>query len=202
MAVGTATALIGGSVLSAGAGAIASKKAAKAQRRGQNALIAAQERSLDKILGLTANQRAIGDESLNELRNVLLGGDLESFQASPDFQFRRDEGLKGIAQSLGAGGQGAFSGNALRALNDFNSNLASGEFGNFVNRRLALAGLGQNANFQAGNAALSVGNNVGNALAQQGNARASGILGGASAINQGLNGVLQSLLLKNQGLIS
>ena len=108
---------------------------------------------------------------------------LDVFQASPDFEFRRDQGLEGIAQTLGAAGAGAFSGNALRSLNTFNSNLASGEFSDFINRRMAAAGLGQSASSQAGLGALATGANVGNALINQGDARASGILGSTAAIN-------------------
>src|SRR5688572_5042530 len=57
---------------------------------------------------------------------------LDVFKASPDYQFRRDEGNRNILGGYGAaGGSGAFSGNALKALSDFNQNLASGEFQNF-----------------------------------------------------------------------
>ena len=126
---------------------------------------------------------------------------LDVFQASPDFEFRRSQGLQGIAQTLGAGGQGAFSGNALRGLNEFNSNLASGEFDNFVQRRLALAGLGGANTQQTGSAAMNTGANIGNLLTNQGNARASGIMGQGLAVNQGMNGILNALLLRNMGLL-
>lgn len=111
---------------------------------------------------------------------------LDVFQASPDYNFRRDEGMRNIENSFAARG-GAASGNALRALTDFNSNLASGEFGNFVNRQLAMAGLGQTATNQGVNAAMYTGGNVANLLGQQGNARASGIVNQTNAWTNGLN---------------
>ncbi len=124
---------------------------------------------------------------------------LDVFRESPDFRFRQEEGLEGIAQTLGAGGAGAFSGNALRELNRFNSSLASGEFNDFVNRRLAAANLGQVASSQAGQGALTTGLSIGNALQNQANARASGILG-QTAANQGLvRDLTEALLLLQQG---
>jgi hypothetical protein len=128
--------------------------------------------------------------------------DPNGFTASPDYAFRRGEGMRGIEGSFSARG-GAQSGNALRALTEFNSNLASGEYGNWFqrqqseydrwfNRNAALAGIGQTATNQAGSGALQTGqgiagnamqtgSNIGNALIGQGDARASGIIGGANA---------------------
>jgi hypothetical protein len=99
---------------------------------------------------------------------------LDVFQASPDYQFRRAEGNRDINNSFAARG-GALSGNALRGITDYNSNLASGEFNNFVQRQLQMAGLGGQATSQGVGAAQNTGNNVGNALINSGNARASGI---------------------------
>lgn len=128
--------------------------------------------------------------------------DRNAFTASPDYEFRRGEGIRGIEGTFSARG-GAQSGNALRALNEFNSNLASGEFGNWFqrqqseydrwfNRNAALAGIGQTATNQAGSGAIQTGQgiagnamqtgaNIGNAMIGAGDARASGIIGGANA---------------------
>jgi hypothetical protein len=111
---------------------------------------------------------------------------LDVFQKSPDYQWKRDEGMRDIGNSFAARG-GAFSGNALRALTDFNSNLASGEFGNFVNRQLAMAGLGQTATSQGVSSANYTGGNIANLLGQQGNARASGIVDQSNALTGGVN---------------
>ena len=128
--------------------------------------------------------------------------DRNAFTASPDYEFRRGEGTRNIEGTFAARG-GAASGNALRALNEFNSNLASGEYGNWFqrqqseydrwfNRNAALAGIGQTATNQAGAGAIQTGQgisgdamrtgaNIGNAMIGQGDARASGIIGGANA---------------------
>lgn len=114
-----------------------------------------------------------------------------AFIDSPDYGFRRDEGARGIANSFAARG-GAASGNALRALAEFNSGLAAGEFGNWFNRRMQLSGRGDQANANVGNAAGVYNNNYAQAQQQIGDARASGILGVTGAIQGGLSGLAGS----------
>lgn len=116
----------------------------------------------------------------------LTAPDYTNFFASPDYQFRRDEGLKAVQNSAAAQG-GLYSGNALKGIEEFGSNLAAGEFGNYFNRQLALAGMGQTAATQAGQGAINTGANVGNLLMNQANARASGIVDQSNAINGTLN---------------
>jgi hypothetical protein len=116
--------------------------------------------------------------------------DYSAFFKSPDYQFRKDQGMQGIQNSFAASG-GAKSGNALKALADFNSQLAGGEFGNYFNRQLALAGQGQAATNSSGAAGIATGQIVGNALQNSADARASGVAGSANAIGAGLSGVAQ-----------
>ncbi len=111
--------------------------------------------------------------------------DYSSFFKSPDYTFRRDEGMKGIERTAAARG-GAASGNALRALDEFNSNLAAGEFGNFFNRQAALAGIGQTATNTTTQAGQYTAANTANLLGQQGDARASGLADKYNAIGSGL----------------
>jgi hypothetical protein len=118
----------------------------------------------------------------------MAGPDYSSFYQSPDYNFRRTEGTRGIEQSAAARG-GAFSGNALKALNQYNSNLAAGEFGNWWNRQAGLAGIGQNATNTLANAGQASATNIGNAMIGQGDARASGIVGGANAWGNLLGGL-------------
>lgn len=60
----------------------------------------------------------------------LTGGlDPNNFQTDPSYQFRKQEGMDGIQSSAAAGG-GLLSGAALKSLNNYNSNLASQEYGN------------------------------------------------------------------------
>lgn len=88
------------------------------------------------------NEVRAGDPSYGG--NTQIGGhwdDLRSqnFLQSPDYQFRMKEGLDAVQNSAAAGGAGLYSGNTLRGITDFASNLASGEYGNWFNRQTGLA---------------------------------------------------------------
>lgn len=102
----------------------------------------------------------------------------ENFFASPDYQFALRQGQQ-TAQNSAAAGGGLYSGNTLRALTDYGQGMASQHLGTYANRLAGIAGVGQTAATNVGNAALQTGTNVGNLLMSQGDARASGL------INQG-----------------
>jgi hypothetical protein len=106
--------------------------------------------------------------------------DMSGFFTSPDYNFRRDEGTRGLERTAAASG-GAFSGNALRALAEFNSNLASNEFGNYFNRLTTMAGLGSAATNQTAAYGAEHAANAGRNALAAGEARASGITGSANA---------------------
>lgn len=111
----------------------------------------------------------------------------ELFQESPDFQFRRDQGLEALDRSAASRGL-LLSGAQTQRVQDFGQQLASQEFTNFSNRLFNLAGLGQTANQAIG----QVGTNVTGQQAQfrqdVGSARASGVLGKAAGQNQAIQG--------------
>lgn len=151
----------------------------------------------DQLPWLQSGQRALG--RLDQAAT----GDMSQFFTSPDYNFRRTEGTRDIGNSFAARG-GAASGNALRALSEFNSNLASGEFGNWWNRTASQAGVGQtaagnlgalgaNAANQAGSIGMNSAAGIGNTLMQGQNARASGIMGAANAQASGLNNTMNYL---------
>ena len=187
-----ATAIIGGAVI----GGVASSRAAGEVAEGSEAAIAEQRRQFDISREDIAPFRQTGVEATERLRR-LSAGDTSEFFTSPGFEFRREEGLRGIENRFSASG-GALSGNALRRLTEFNQDLASQEFGNFFQRQAQLAGLGQGAT-QAGVAAGTVtSGNISNALMQGGSARASGVAG----VNQALQGGIANLFTAKQaGLI-
>lgn len=138
-----------------------------------------------------------GDSDVNWIENALrdtVSGqargsrtpDMSAFTASPGYQFRRDEGTRGIERSAAASG-GAFSGNALRALAEFNSGLASQEFGNYVNQLSGIAGVGQSATNTTAAYGADHAANAGANARYAGDARASGIENRTNIIGQGLN---------------
>lgn len=121
---------------------------------------------------------------------VTAGGspDMSAFFTSPGYQFRRDEGMRGINNSFAARG-GALSGNALRALTDFNSNIASSEFGNYFNQLASVAGIGQTATNQTAAYGADHAANAGRNALYAGDSRASGIQGQANAWGDTINGL-------------
>lgn len=171
---------------------------------------------------------AAGKSALSQLASgTAPGGDLvrsfslSDFAADPGYNFRISEGEKGIQRAASARG-GLYSGATLKALARFNQDTASGEFANGYNRfnnnqnnafsRLAsIAGLGQTATNQVGQAGqaaygtiASAGANASNNISQNllgaGNARASGYVGGANAIGNGISQYMN--YNQNQSLLS
>lgn len=102
--------------------------------------------------------------------------DFSAFYNSPDYNFARTEGQRGLEQSAAARG-GAFSGNALKALSEYNQGLASQQFGNYYNRMAGLAGIGQSATNSLAQVGSQYSGNIANLMSGIGQTRASGILG-------------------------
>ena len=116
--------------------------------------------------------------------------DPNAFTTSPGYNFVRAEGNRDIGNGFAARG-GALSGNALRALDQYNTNLASQEYNNWFNQQASLAGIGQASAQNLGALGQNNANMASNILQNQGNARASGILGQTDAYVNGLNQVGQ-----------
>jgi hypothetical protein len=119
-------------------------------------------------------------------------GNMSRFFTSPDYQFRLNEGQRNIGNSFAARGWAA-SGNALRALTEFNQNTASSEYGNYTDRLLRMAGLGTVGNGQASNAANNYTQGMSNTNQDSADARSSGVWNQYGAITGGLTGVLGAL---------
>lgn len=184
MAISTAAAIIGGSVIGGVASAISSKKAADAQRAGYDAATREQARQYDQTRDDFAPWRQTGTAALGRLDRASTG-DMSDFYRSPGYNFVRNEGQRDIGNSFAARG-GAFSGNALKALTEYNQSLASTEYGNWWNRQAGLAGAGQGATESTAIAGRNAANNISANYAGAGNARASGIMGVNNAIQGGI----------------
>lgn len=96
---------------------------------------------------------------------------MDQFEADPSYAFRQAEGNKAIERALAAQGK-SYTPEAVKALQDYNQNLASQEYGNAFNRyninqsnvynRLAnLAGVGQTAINQLDQAGSQMASNIG-----------------------------------------
>ena len=201
----------GASIVGGAMSASASKKAAKTQAASADKASQIQQANFEQTREDLAPYKQAGDTSLKQLMgqmgsngyfNQSYEGDKFNFQADPSYKFRQQQGFDGI-QSQAAAQGGLLSGATLKALNDYNSNLASQEYGNAFNRwqstdnnnyerfnadqtnrynRLSnLVGVGQNAAAQVGNAGAQTSQAIANNTMAGANSIAAGQVGSANA---------------------
>lgn len=143
--------------------------------------------------------RQVGMRALSGLEGSEFQQDFDgrSLGQDPGYQFRLQEGMKALQGSAAAKGS-LNSGGTLKALSRYGQDVASEEYNNAYNRfnadkdrrfnRLAsLAGLGQTANAQVGQAGQSFSNAIGQNAMAQGNANAASSIAQGNAINNGVS---------------
>ena len=133
---------------------------------------------------------APGVEASNRLLQVLRGEG--GFEGDPGFEFVRGEALGAVDRSASAAGL-LGSGARLKALQDRAAGLASTEFGNFFNRLLAASGQGRGAAAQKTAFTTGLSGDVGRALSEQGQIRASSFLGRLKEARGASQDVLKSV---------
>jgi hypothetical protein len=121
------------------------------------------------------------------------------FQQDPGYAFRLSEGMKALDRTAAARG-GLLSGATLKGAQRYNQGMASDEYqrayeryntnrANQLNPLMGYAtGPGMSATSASSNAAQNFGMQTGQNIQNVGNARASGYLGGANALNQAIGG--------------
>lgn len=184
--------LAGASVVSGLLGSSSAKKAAKVQAQSQQAAIDEQRRQFDATRADYEPFRQVGLNALATLQ------DPNAFKASPGYAWQQQQGTANIMGNRAAAGT-AKSGNALKALTEFSSNLAAQDYGNWWNRQAGLAGVGQQATNAVGQFGAQSSANIGNLLQGQGEARASGVMGAANSLSGALNSGLNNFLLFKGG---
>jgi len=208
--IGAAGAIGGGLLASSGA-----KKAAATQAQASRDAQAANERMLERQIGLQEPFRQGGLTAQDQIMQLLgIGGDETAsdygslakpfgqtdFEKDPGYAFRQAEGMKALERSAAAT---LLSGSTLKGIQRFGQDLASQEYGNAFNRyqversaRLnplqSLMGAGQSAtNVMTGNIGQSSQNQQANILGA-GQARASGYVGQANALGGALGSIGQA----------
>jgi hypothetical protein len=153
----------------------------------------------ERQVELSEPWRKAGEQALNKLTPLAMEYTpfgIQQFQSDPGYGFRMSEGMKALERSAAARG-GLLSGATLKGIQRFGQDLGSQEYMNAFNRyqteraaRLqplqSLAGVGQTTAQQLGQAGQQMASNVGEALTSGAAARASGYVGGANALTQGL----------------
>jgi len=189
----------GAVVVSSVIGSKASSKAASTQAAAADRAAELQQQQFERQVELQAPFREAGVRALPELeaasRYTPFG--MQQFQADPGYGFRLSEGQKALDRQAAARG-GLISGAALKGAQRFGQEMGSQEYTNAFNRyqterqaRLnplqSLAGVGQTSVAQLGQAGQAMATGVGEAGAAAAQARASGYMGGANALSQGLS---------------
>lgn len=188
-----AASLIGGSMQSSAAKSAANTSAAAANRAAD-----LQYKMFQEQTKLQEPYRKAGVNALGKLQTAAeyTPFGMSQFQADPGYAFRLGEGQKALERSAAARG-GLISGGALKAATRYGQEAGSQEYTNAFNRYQterqaklgplqSLAGVGQTAVNQLGAAGQSYATGAGEAIGAGAQARASGYMGGASALSQGL----------------
>jgi hypothetical protein len=164
--------------------------------------------TIEQIQNLTAGRvasplAAAGAAAEGTATGQPAAGNMSRFFTSPDYQYRQEQTSQAVDRMAAARG-GALSGNAITAAQTQAGNLASGEYGNYVNRLMQMAGLGSAAT-NASQGAVSQGTQGQmQAGMAAGDARASGVMGVTNSITNAINsGIglygLQQYLKQPQG---
>lgn len=200
-----ATAVVGSSVIGAGASIYGSKKASDAQTDANERGIAFSERMYDWTRTDLSPFRLAGERAVKELeaRMPELTAPIELTQewleSTPGYQFTKTQGLKSVQNAAAARGLGN-SGAALKGAASFATGLADNTYKtqfdvantnktNAFNRLKSVVDAGQNAAAQTGAAGTQAANTIAGLNVGQGNAQAAGWNAMGGAISNAANNI-------------
>lgn len=181
-----------GNIYSGYAGDQAAKSMADAQLQSTNAALGQQAKQFGQTQANLAPYQATGAAASSNLGSLLSGDptkQLAALQATPGYQFQYDQGMRGVNQNLASQGN-FFSGDALKAAQQYGQGLASTSYNNIVNQNQAASNSGQGGALGLGS--LGAGNAAANTqlLTDQGNIGANQINNSNNAVNQSLSNLL------------
>jgi hypothetical protein len=197
----------------------AASRAASTQAKAADKATALQREMYEKNLELQKPFYEAGLKGQESLLNYLgLGGDpnapgygagMKPFTGAdlptePGYQFRLGEGINALNKTAAARG-GMFSGRALSEATRYGQDYASNEYNNAFNRYYtqrnqmlnplqSLLGQAQTSAGNVGTAGQNYAANAGETTMAGANARASGYVGGANALNQALGGAYRNYM--------
>lgn len=122
--------------------------------------------------------------------NQVMGGDYSNFNQSPDYLYALQSGTQALDRGAAAGG-GLWGGGADADRIKLGQGLATQNLGNYMQRLMGIAGLGQNSAVSLGQFGSQNVTNQGNALMANGQAQANGATNSANAWSNAINGVVQ-----------
>ena len=194
MAIGAAIAGVVGAV----GGALLKKAGAKKAANAYDAAGGLIGEGLKKTEGEMAGWRNVGQDA-NEAMALALGlpdrygrtdegRDLSGFEASPGYQFRMAEGIKGVERSAASRGS-LQSGATMKAVQRFGEGLGAQEYGNYMSQLAGLSGQGLTAATAMGQMRGNANANQANMMTGAGQARASGY----NALAEGATGAMNQV---------
>lgn len=135
-------------------------------------------------------------QQANQAQNAASNGapNMGAFFASPDYQYNVDQSERAIGRAQASTGR-FNSGRAALELQRNASGLASGEYNNFTQRLLQIAGLGSAGVQTSANAGLTSAGQIGAAQVNAGNNRASAYMQGAEGVNNAVQGSISNYML-------
>lgn len=142
--------------------------------------------------------QSAGDPNDPAFGSLMRDFSLADFEKDPGYQFRMDEGLKGVEGGAASRG-GLLSGAALKAIQKYGQNFASNEFGNAwsrdsanktnkSNRLLALVGVGTGATNQIQDAGSKYASSTAGVNSSIGDARAAESIAKGNAWSDAISG--------------
>lgn len=197
----------------------AASKAAKTQAASADRATELQREMFEKQLELQKPFYEAGLTGQNALLQYLgLGGDANapgygagmrpftaaSMYEDPGYQFRLGEGMKALERSAAAQGS-LLSGGTIKAGQRYAQDYAANEYQNAYNRYWnqrnqmlnplqSLLGQAQTSAAELGGAGRNYATQAGQNMMAAANARASGYVGGANALNQAIGGATNNLM--------
>lgn len=195
---GAALATAAASVYGTLSAADAAKQAGAVQAAAANKGADTQQTMFNTTLGnaqpfIDAGQKAVGTLSQFAGDPTQINSALAAYANSPTYTFARDQGQLAIDRSNAAKG-GYLSGQQLKDASTYNTGVASGTLGQYVDMLKSIAGMGANSTATLGNIGANTGAGIANSQLQAGAGDAAGIVGDANAINKGIGNTITSSL--------
>ena len=160
--------------------------AAGKSRKYKHRALDEQIRQYDQTREDWAPWREAGERAIGRLE------DPNAFQQSPAYNFIRDEGMRNVGNQYAVRGGG---GNAMKALTDWNRNMASTEWWNWRNDQRAMAGLGTTGNQGSQQAGQWMGNQYGNWADDMSSIAYQNAMAKSDAVNSGLSNIAYGMMM-------
>lgn len=193
MPVGTAAAIIGGSLIGGAASAFGASKAADAQKKAAQQASNIQKQQYEQTRADLAPYRETGSNALSQYQSLLgLNGQekaqqaLQGYTQSPYLSQLITDTQRGVDASSAARG-GLFSGATAQAIGNKTGQLYLGDYNNYLSRIGGLVDTGQNAASQTGTFGANAAAGRANAATAAGNAQAGGWINAANGVNNALS---------------